>query len=160
MNFRTKCVILKGICELIRYSGIFQISEGKGTPLEIYFDNSATTRVSESAARRALEMMTQDFGNPSSLHHRGFLAEQALAAARRDLAVILGVRPDEVFFTSGGSEGNNLAVLGAALAAKKRGNKVVTTAIEHESVLAPVKYLSENGFETVLLPPTDRKSVV
>lgn len=122
--------------------------------MEIYFDNSATTQVSPLAAQKALEMMTEDYGNPSSLHRRGFLAEQALAAAREDLAGILRVKREEVFFTSCGSEGNNLAVLGAALAAKRRGNKVVTTAVEHESVLAPVRHLSENGFETVLLPPT------
>ena len=121
--------------------------------MEIYFDNSATTRVSEAAARKALELMREEYGNPSSLHRRGFLAEQALTAAREELAAILSVRREEVWFTSGGSEGNNLAVLGAALAAKKRGNRVVTTAVEHESVLAPVKRLSENGFETVLLPP-------
>ncbi len=124
--------------------------------MEIYFDNSATTRVSDGAARRALELMREEYGNPSSLHRRGFLAEQALTAAREELASILGVRREEVWFTSCGSEGNNLAVLGAALAAKKRGNKIVTTAIEHESVLAPVKHLSENGFETVLLPPDGR----
>jgi len=122
--------------------------------LEIYFDNSATTRVSPAAAQRALEVMTQEYGNPSSLHHRGFLAEQALTAARRELAGILGGREDEVFFTSCGSEGNNLAILGGAMAARRRGNRVVTTAIEHESVLAPVRHLSENGFETTLLPPT------
>lgn len=127
--------------------------------MEIYFDNSATTRVSETAAQKALELMREEYGNPSSLHRRGFLAEQALTAAREELAAILNVRREEVWFTSGGSEGNNLAVLGAALAGKKRGNRVVTTAVEHESVLAPVKYLSENGFETVLLPPAPQGNI-
>jgi len=135
------------------------IWKGRYSPLEIYFDNSATTRVSDSAARRALEVMTEDFGNPSSLHHRGFRAEQALTAARQELADILGVRREEVYFTSCGSEGNNLAVLGAAEAARRRGNRVVTTAIEHESVLAPARHLSENGFETVLLPPTPQGNI-
>lgn len=122
--------------------------------MEIYFDNSATTRVSPTAARRALEVMQEEYGNPSSLHHRGFAAEQALTAARQEMAGILGVRREEVFFTSCGSEGNNLAVLGGAMAARRRGDRVVTTAVEHESVLAPVKHLAENGFQTVLLPPT------
>lgn len=137
------------------------MKKGRYPPLEIYFDNSATTRVSNSSAQRALELMQEEFGNPSSLHRKGFLAEQALAAAREDLAAILGpgVRREEIWFTSCGSEGNNLAVLGAARAAQKRGNKVVTTAVEHESVLAPVKHLSENGFETVLLPPTPQGNV-
>ena len=122
--------------------------------MEIYLDNSATTRVSPAAARRALEVMTEDYGNPSSLHRRGFLAEQALTGARQQLAEMLRVRREEVWFTSGGSEGNNLAVLGGALAARRRGSRVVTTAVEHESVLAPVRHLTENGFEAVLLPPT------
>ena len=121
--------------------------------MEIYFDNSATTRVSPEAARRALELMTEEYGNPSSLHRRGFLAEQALAQARGEIARILGAEPEEVAFTSCGSEGNNLAVMGGAMAARRRGNKVVTTAVEHESVLAPVRHLSENGFEAVCLPP-------
>ena len=121
--------------------------------MEIYFDNSATTRVSPEAARRALELMTEEYGNPSSLHRRGFLAEQALSQARGEIAQILGAEPEEVAFTSCGSEGNNLAVIGGAMAARRRGNKVVTTAVEHESVLAPVRHLSENGFEAVYLPP-------
>ena len=121
--------------------------------MEIYFDNSATTRVSPEAARRALELMTEEYGNPSSLHRRGFLAEQALAQARGEIARILGAEPEEVAFTSCGSEGNNLAVMGGAMAARRRGNKIVTTAVEHESVLAPVRHLSENGFEAVYLPP-------
>lgn len=127
--------------------------------MEIYLDNSATTRVSPAAAGRALELMTEEFGNPSSLHHRGFLAEQALAAARKELAGILDARQDEVFFTSCGSEANNLAILGGALAARRKGNRVVTSAAEHESVLAPVRYLSENGFDATLLPPSDHGSV-
>ena len=121
--------------------------------MEIYFDNSATTRVSPEAARRALELMTEEYGNPSSLHRRGFLAEQALSQARGEIARILGAEPEEVAFTSCGSEGNNLAVIGGAMAARRRGTKVVTTAVEHESVLAPVRHLSENGFEAVYLPP-------
>lgn len=122
--------------------------------MDIYLDNSATTRVSPAAAQRALELMQQEYGNPSSLHHRGFAAEQALDAARRELAGILGAKKEEVYFTSGGSQGNNLAILGGAMAARRRGDRVVTTAIEHESVLAPVKHLSENGFQTALLPST------
>ena len=121
--------------------------------MEIYFDNSATTRVSEGAARAALEMMTGEYGNPSSLHRRGFLAERALARAREELAGMLGAEPEEVVFTSCGSEANSLAVVGGAMAARRRGNRVVTTAVEHESVLAPVRHLAENGFEARYLAP-------
>lgn len=128
--------------------------------MEIYLDNSATTRVSPAAAQRAVEVMTQEFGNPSSLHHRGFMAEQALTAARQCLSGILGVRQEEVFFTSCGSEGNNIAILGGALAARRRGDRVVASAVEHESVLAPVKHLSENGFSTALLSPAADGSVL
>ena len=127
--------------------------------MDIYLDNSATTRVSPTAAQRALTVMTQEFGNPSSLHHRGFMAEQALTAARQYLSGLMGARQEEVFFTSCGSEGNNIAILGGALAARRKGDRVVASAVEHESVLAPVKHLAENGFATALLTPAPDGSI-
>ena len=81
---------------------------------EIYLDNSATTRVCEAAAQKALEIMTENYGNPSSLHSRGLRAEHELTAARRIIASSLGSAPEEIVFTSGGTEGNNTAVSGAA----------------------------------------------
>ena len=82
--------------------------------MECYLDNSATTAVSPAAAALALRMMTEEFGNPSSLHRRGFLAERALTEARGQVAAVLHCRPDEIIFTSGGTESNNIALLGAA----------------------------------------------
>lgn len=120
---------------------------------EIYFDNSATTRVCPEAAQKALEMMTQNYGNPSSLHAIGFRAEQELRSAREAVAGQLGAQPEEITFTSGGTESNNIALFGAAHARRKRGNRIVTTQIEHPSVLNTVKQLEHEGFEIVRLKP-------
>ena len=121
--------------------------------LEHYLDNSATTRVSESAAKAVTEMMTVNYGNPSSLHTLGIRAEEVLEASRDKVSEALGVKSDEVFFTSGGTEANNIAVLGAVSWLKKRGNKIVTTAVEHSSVYETMKHLEENGFEVVYIKP-------
>ena len=120
---------------------------------EIYFDNSATTRVCDEAAAKAVEMMTKNYGNPSSLHTMGFRAEQELRAAREAVAKQLDAKPEEIYFTSGGTESNNISLFGAAHARKKRGNRIVTTQIEHPSVLNAVKKLEQEGFEVVLLKP-------
>lgn len=121
--------------------------------MEHYLDNSATTPVLREAAEKAFEMMTGEFGNPSSLHSRGFRAKQALEEARSLVAGRLGAKPEEVFFTSGGTEGNNLALFGAASLGKRRGRRVVTTMIEHDSVLNPALALEKEGFEVVFLKP-------
>lgn len=126
---------------------------------EIYFDNSATTRVCDEAAAKAAEMMTKNYGNPSSLHAMGFRAEQELRAAREAVADQLGAKPEEIYFTSGGTESNNIALFGAAHARKKRGNRIVTTQIEHPSVLNAVKKLEQEGFEVVRLKP-DRQGKI
>lgn len=126
---------------------------------EIYFDNSATTRVCDEAAAKAAEMMTKNYGNPSSLHAMGFRAEQELRAAREAVADQLGAKPEEIYFTSGGTESNNIALFGAAHARKKRGNRIVTTQIEHPSVLNAVKKLEQEGFEVVRLKP-DRQGEI
>ena len=102
---------------------------------EIYLDNSATTRVCEKSAEKVLELMTQCYGNPSSLHKKGLEAQREVAHARQAVAVSLGAQPREIIFTSGGTEANNLAVLGGAAAGRRRGKRIVTTAIEHPSVL-------------------------
>ncbi len=120
---------------------------------EHYLDNSATTPVLRPAAEKALSLMTEEYGNPSSLHSRGFRARQELEAAREAVAARLGAKPEEITFVSGGTEGNNLALLGAAEAGKRRGNRIVTTAVEHDSVLNAVKELEQRGFEVVYLKP-------
>lgn len=123
--------------------------------LEHYLDNSATTKVSETAAKKAYEMMTENYGNPSSLHARGIKAEDELISARSSIAKALGVTSAEIYFTSGGTEANNLAVFGTVNRLKKRGNKIVTTAFEHSSVYESVKHLEENGFQTVYVKPNE-----
>ena len=124
-----------------------------------YLDNSATTRVSDAAAKKALFMMTEQFGNPSSLHNLGFKAELEIKNARRILANALSCREGEIYFTSGGTEANNTAIIGTANAKKRQGNKIVVSAIEHSSVLAAAEYLSQNGFEVTLVSP-DKNGVV
>ena len=120
---------------------------------EIYLDNSATTRVCEKSAEKVLELMTQCYGNPSSLHKKGLEAQREVAHARQVVAVSLGAQPREIIFTSGGTEANNLAVLGGAAAGRRRGKRIVTTAIEHPSVLEPMRQLEKEGFEVVFLTP-------
>ena len=121
--------------------------------MEHYLDNAATTPVLPAAAQKAAQLMTEQFGNPSSLHQRGFLARQAVELARAQVAEKLSAKPEELIFTSGGTEANNLAIFGAAHALRRRGNKIVTTQIEHDSVLAPMRELERQGFEVVYLQP-------
>ena len=120
---------------------------------EHYLDNSATTPVLPQAAEEALRLMTQCWGNPSSLHTKGFLAKKELDSARETIARRLGAAPEEIFFTSGGTEANNLALLGAAGARRPMGDKIVVTAIEHDSVLNPAKELERRGFQVQYLSP-------
>ena len=121
--------------------------------MECYLDNSATTAVTPEVAALAARIMTEQYGNPSSLHRRGFWAERALTEARGQVAVVLRCRPEEIIFTSGGTESNNLALLGAARAARRRGSRIVTTAVEHHSVLAVCRQLESEGFEVAYVSP-------
>ena len=116
-------------------------------------DNSATTRVCEEAAQKALYMMTACYGNPSSLHSKGFAAEKELAAARAVIAEKLSAQPGEIYFTSGGTESDNIAILGAAHARKRAGSRIVTTAIEHPAVLNTMAQLEKEGFEVIYVQP-------
>ena len=120
---------------------------------EVYLDNSATTCVSEAAAKKCLEAMTLNYGNPSSLHTKGVEAEEYIRTAAALISSSIGASSDEIYFTSGGTESNNLAVFGAAQARKRLGNRIVTTAIEHHSVLESAQELEKQGFEVVYLKP-------
>ena len=120
---------------------------------EIYLDNSSTTRVCQQAAEKVLTMMTQCYGNPSSLHHKGNEALRELSHAREQIARVLHAAPEEILFTSGGTEANNLAVFGAAKAGQKRGRHIVTTAYEHSSVLACMQQLEKEGWSVTYLKP-------
>jgi cysteine desulfurase len=132
---------------------LWQDIGGNSKLAEIYFDNSSTTRVCREAAEKVMEVMTEEYGNPSSLHTKGFRAEQEMSAARESVAQALGAEPGEITFTSGGTESNNIALFGAARARRKRGRRIVTTAIEHPSVLNTVARLEQEGFEVIRLQP-------
>lgn len=121
-----------------------------------YLDNSATTRVCREAARKAFDLMTADFGNPSSLHSLGFRAEQEMETARKSVAAFIGCPTDCLVFTSGGTEANNLAVLGGTAAYSRRGKHIITTAVEHPSVSVACDALEKEGYEiTRLVPDSD-----
>lgn len=120
---------------------------------EVYLDNSATTRVDETVAQAALWMMCENYGNPSSLHNKGLSAELALTAARAEVARSIGALAEEIVFTSGGTEANNLAIMGAMGMGKRMGGRVVTTAAEHSSVLASFAQLAKLGCEVVFVKP-------
>ena len=128
---------------------------GGGKLKEIYLDNSATTKVYTKAAEAAFKVMTEIYGNPSSLHMKGVEAEKVLEEARKEVANALGGNPDGLYFTSGGTEANNLAVIGGALAKKRRGNKVIVSAYEHDSVIKSAKQLEEMGFSVTWLAPDE-----
>ena len=121
--------------------------------MAVYLDNSATTRPCREAVEAVRVMLEGNYGNPSSLHGAGIKAAKALIKARQSIADKLGCEKDEIYFTSGGTEANNLALFGAARANGRRGNRIVTTAIEHESVIQSIDELEKEGFETVRLEP-------
>jgi cysteine desulfurase len=120
-----------------------------------YLDNAATTAVCSAAADKALYMMTTCFGNPSSLHAAGVAAERELTAAREAVAALIGASPETVVFTAGGTEANNLAVLGSAAANARVGRHAITSAVEHASVSAAFDELERQGFEVTRLVPDE-----
>ena len=119
--------------------------------LEVYLDNSATTKVCDTAIRYAKEALEQCWHNPSSLYKAGMDAERLVSRTRTAVAKSLNCREDEIFFVGCGTEANNTAIFGAAKHGKKRGGRIVTTAIEHPSVSEPMKELENQGFEVVRL---------
>ncbi len=123
---------------------------------EIYLDNSATTIIDPRVLKETARIARNFYGNPSSLHRRGREAERVLTASRKVLADLLGARESEIIFTSGGTESNNLAILGIARRCRRRGNHLITSAIEHSSVLQSFQQLEEEGFEVTYLLPDSR----
>ncbi len=121
--------------------------------MEIYLDNSATTKPCKEAIDKMMFVLENVYGNPSSLHKVGFEAEKEITYARKTIAKLLGADTDEIIFTSGGTEANNTAVFGAALARQKTGSRIVTTAVEHSSVYESCQELSRRGFDVVFLEP-------
>lgn len=120
--------------------------------MEAYLDNSATTRCLESVTEVMVKVMREDFGNPSSKHMKGVEAERYLREARETIAKTLKVSEKEIYFTSGGTESDNWALLGAAYANRRAGKHLITTAVEHAAVLMPMQFLEEQGFEVTYLP--------
>ena len=127
--------------------------------MEVYLDNSATTKPCPGARKRLLEAVDLLWGNPSSLHQKGLEAQLLLEEARTCIAKCLSCRESELYFTSGGTESNNLAVFGAANAMKRKGNKIVVSSVEHPSVSRAFDKLESDGFTVVRLP-VDRFGVV
>ncbi len=119
--------------------------------MEAYLDNSATTRCSDRACQLMVDLLTKDYGNPSSLHMKGIEAERFVETAKKKIAKTLRVLEKEIIFTSGGTESNNLAIIGAAMANRRAGNHIITTSIEHASVENPMEFLKEQGFDITYL---------
>ena len=125
-------------------------------PAEVYLDNSATTPAFPQVISVMNKVMEEEYGNPSSLHRRGSGADRIMETARRTMAELLCVSSDEIIFTSGGTESNNLAIMGIARRNRRRGDHLVTTLIEHSSVLEPFQQLEEEGFRVTYLLPDDK----
>lgn len=119
--------------------------------MEVYLDNSATTACFEEVAQLMHKVLCEDYGNPSSLHHKGVEAEAYLRYANETFAKLLKVNEKEIFFTSGGTESDNIALIGAAMANHRTGRHLITTKIEHPAVLQPMAYLEDQGFEVTYL---------
>lgn len=153
-----RCNFGKGVFFLLnvnQYMESIKDRENKESA-EIYFDNSATTRPCAAALSAAFETMYCHWGNPSSTHARGTEAAAIISEARHAVAAALSADDKEITFTSGGTEANNLAIFGAAEKNKKLGNRIVTTAIEHSSVLDSVNELEKRGFEVIRLMPDSK----
>ncbi len=121
--------------------------------MEIYLDNSATTRCFDEVAQVVAHMMTVDYGNPSSMHMKGVQAEQYVKQATEVIAKTLKVNEKEIFYTSGGTESDNMAIVGTAMANYRAGKHIVTTPMEHPAVGQCMKYLEKEGFEITYLQP-------
>ncbi len=120
--------------------------------MEVYLDNSATTKTFPEAAELAAKIMREDYGNPSSMHLKGVQAERYIRYARETLAGLMKVSEKEIYFTSGGTESDNLALIGCAMANYRAGRHLITTQTEHPAVLQPMHYLEDQGFEVTYLP--------
>ena len=119
--------------------------------MEAYFDNSATTKVFDCVRDIVVKTMTEDYGNPSARHKKGMEAEQYIRRAAAQVAKTLRVQEKEILFTSGGTESNNMALIGTAMANRRSGNHLITTRIEHASVYNPMAFLEQQGFEVTYL---------
>ena len=120
--------------------------------MECYLDNAATTRPSEAVIEVMEKAMREEYGNPSSLHNKGFEAEKLVENARSAIAKTLKAKPKEILFTSGGTESNNQALIGGAYTRRRRGKHIISTCFEHASVYQPTEFLRKEGWEVTYLP--------
>lgn len=120
--------------------------------MEVYLDNSATTRVFPEVAELMTKIMCMDYGNPSSLHTKGMEAEQYLTYARQTFAKLLKGNEKEIYFTSGGTESDNMAIMGCAMANNRRGKHLITTQVEHPAVLNTMRHMESIGYRVTYLP--------
>lgn len=127
--------------------------------MEAYLDNSATTKCAKEVVDTVVKVMQEDYGNPSSKHMKGVIAENYIKEARETIAKTLKCQEKEILFTSGGTESNNMAIIGTALANQRNGKHVIVSSVEHASVKEPFNYLEENGFKVTFLP-VDKNGVV
>ena len=127
--------------------------------MEIYLDNAATTWVYPEVAGTVQNIMCSDYGNPSSMHKKGAEAERIVKESSKKIASLLKAKEKEIYFTSGGTESNNWALAGVAEANRRKGNRIITSKIEHASVSAPLKHLEELGYEIVTIG-TDKNGIV
>ncbi len=127
--------------------------------MEVYLDNSATTQCYEGVVDIVSKVMRDDYGNPSSVHKKGLEGEQYIRKAKDTFARILKVQEKELYFTSGGTESDNLALIGVAMANRRSGNHIITTAIEHPAILNTCFYLEEQGFRVTYLPVNERGQI-
>lgn len=126
---------------------------------DIYFDNAATTKTSLEAAQKAFYIMTEEYGNPSSMHNRGFKAEKEIKHTSKIISSIINSLPDEIYYTSGGTEANNIAILGTAQGYNRNGKHIITSKIEHPAVIQPFKFLEAQNFEVTYLS-VDSKGII
>lgn len=125
----------------------------------VYLDNSATTKPYKEVIDIMLKHMETDYGNPSSLHRMGLDAEKAIKEARRIVADSMGAKDEEIYFTSGGTEADNMAIFGATQAKRRRGNKIITSKIEHPAILESCKNLGNLGFKVKYIP-VDQNGII
>ena len=120
--------------------------------MEVYLDNSATTMCYPEVGEMVYKVMCQDYGNPSSMHRKGIVAEHYIRDAKEAISRIMKVNAKEIFFTSGGTESDNLALMGCARANRRGGNHLITSSIEHPAILNTMRHLEEEGFRVTYLP--------
>ena len=127
--------------------------------MQVYFDNSATTRVYPEVADIMMKALLEDYGNPSSLHMKGVEAERYIQDSVKSLSSILKCREDEIYFTSCGTESNNMALVGTALAKRRKGRHIIVSSIEHASILETASFLEKEGYEITFVSP-DEKGII